>query len=177
MKHINILHTKIYSTSKDFVELTEIISNLTGDNIDLLAKLMDLETTYPDFYKWYIFKVVPDLRYRPSKRKILLAISDIYDDGSIVKRLSGLAILKITAKEKKICTFRVFPEYRSQRVGSILIKQCMSFLETTKPLISISEKALVSFEPFIHKYEWTLCQSLPDYYKEGITEYVFNGFF
>lgn len=176
MESNKVLHTSVYFTRKDITELTEIVSQLTGDNIDLLAKLMDLEATYPDFYKWYLFKVLPDLRHRPNARKILLTISEIRDGSNIVKRLTGLAIIKKRIRERKICTFRVFPEYRHQGIGTLLFQYCMTFLETQKPLISISDKALNAFEPFIEKYEWTLCEVLPDYYKKGITEYVFNGF-
>ena len=33
-----------------------------------------------------------------------------------------------------------------------------------------------AFKSFINKYDWELCQKLDDYYKIGLTEYVYNGY-
>lgn len=109
-------------------------------------------------------------------RVMLIAISDVKIDGITVKQLTGIAILKNTNREKKICTFRVFPKYREQGIGSMLLNICFKYLGTTKPLISISSLSRDAFTHIIEKYKWELYETLPDFYQKGVTEYVFNGF-
>lgn len=177
-----IIYTAIYPFNK-FIDrrLPEVIELFLGTDekrrsIAIYKLLMDLESTYPDFYNWYNKKVINDLKMHRNNRNILFAVSMINDNGKIKKRLTGIAIIKRNHQERKICTFRVFPEYQKQGVGTALLKLCFNYLETERPLISISEKSIGRFSAFIDKYNWTLCQILPGYYKKGITEFVFNGF-
>lgn len=176
MERNEVVYTAIYPTTDYQADLTEILEKFTGNNYDNYYKLLDLEATYPDFYKWYLFKVLPDIKHNRNGRRLLFAISYVYDGETISKRLTGLAIIKDTNKEKKICTFRVFPDYRGQGVGTKLLRKCFSFLGTSKPLISISDGSVEAFSKIITAYEWTLCDMLHNYYKKGITEYVYNGY-
>lgn len=57
-----------------------------------------------------------------------------------------------------------------------MLQKCFDFLGTKKPLISISENSIDAFYKIILDNEWTLCDILHDYYKKGVTEYVFNGY-
>lgn len=156
--------------------LEEFIKNDSPDNITLIYKtLMDLQSVYPNFYQWYNNKVVKDLKLKRNNRNIFLAVSKVSDNGNVGRRLSGIAITKRNSKESKICTFRVFPEYQGQGVGTALLNVCFEYLKTNKPLISISKKNLASFQRIIDKYDWKRTQILPNYYKEGFTEYVYNG--
>lgn len=176
MSRKEVLYTAIYSSTDNQADLTEILEKFTGDNFDTFDKLRDLEATYPDFYKWYFFKVQLDIKHHRNGRRLILAISDVIDGDKLNKRLTGLAIIKDTVREKKICTFRVFQEYRGQGVGTKLLQKCFDFLGTKKPLISISENSIDAFYKIILDNEWTLCDILHDYYKKGVTEYVFNGY-
>ena len=177
-----VIYTAIYPFNK-FIDrmLPEVLelfinTDTKNRNIDIYQLLRDLESTYPDFYNWYNEKVIMDLKAHKNNRSILFAVSLVNVNGKIEKRLTGIAIIKSNNKEKKICTFRVFPKYQKQGVGAALLKMCFFYLETERPLISISAKAVEAFSTFINKYKWTLCQILPDDYKKGFTEFVFNGF-
>ena len=175
MKKVEVLYTAIYPYDKDYFDLTEVLYRFTGNNVDILKRLIDLQDTYPDFYQWYLNKVVKDIKAKRNRRNILFAISDVLVDDNVEKRITGISILKANRREKKICTFRVFPEYRGQGVGRLLMKNSLYYLNTTKPLISIAENSLKAFSGFIDKYEWNLKEILTDYYKKGSKEYVFNG--
>lgn len=171
-----VLNTDIYTgTIAPYDNLADLIIDATGDPIDAFAYLRDLEAWYPRFYKWYHEVVLADLRNNVNGRCMLFAFSNVLEDGEISKKLTGLAILKSTEKEKKICTIRVFSKYQGQGIGNALIERCIKYLKTKKPLITISEPNEKAFEPFINKYKWKLIQVLPDYYQLGVTEFVYNG--
>ena len=181
MEKLNILYTAIYPYNR-FIKrnLPEILEYFTSDsdsnNITRTYKvLMDLQSTYPEFYKWYNNKVVLDLKLKRNNRNIFFAVSLVAINDRIERRLTGIAITKRNFEESKICTFRVFPEYRKQGVGTALLKVCFRYLRTNKPLISISKENVKAFQRIIDKYGWERTQILPNYYKEGIVEYVYNG--
>jgi hypothetical protein len=60
-------------------------------------------------------------------------------------------------------------------IGTYLMEESLKWLETKKPLITISEKKLKMFKYFIDKYEWDLKIVLNNYYKENSKEYCYNG--
>ena len=176
MNRTIVLKTKIYiSTISSYENLADLIIDNTGNPIDAFIYLRDLEASYPNFYKWYHQTVIGDIKKGVNGRCMLFAFSDVFEEGYISKKLTGLAILKSTKQEKKICTIRVFSKDQKQGIGSALIKRCIRYLKTQKPLITISEFNIKYFSSFIRKYNWSLVQVLPDYYKEGVVEYVYNG--
>ena len=82
---------------------------------------------------------------------------------------------KKDASEKKICTLFVAKEYRNQGLGSLLIEEAMKYLETDKPLITISENKLPMFKNLITKYNWDLTEIALSLYSENEKEFCFNG--
>ena len=171
-----VLYTAVYPYKNGKYKLTDVIYRFTNNIAEVYEKLKDLEDTYPDFYNWYTDKVTPELNEDTGRRNIIFAISDVLVGELIIKRLTGIAIIKNSQHERKICTFRVFSQYKNQGVGVTLLQYCFKELGTTRPLISIAEPALKGFNKYIAKYDWKLTEILPSYYKTGITEYVFNGY-
>lgn len=171
-----VLYTAIYPYKNGKYKLTDVIYRFTNNIAEVYKKLKDLEDTYPEFYDWYTETVTPELKEDTDRRNIIFAISDVLMGDEIVKKLTGLAIIKNSEDEKKICTFRIFSQYKKQGVGLTLLHYCFQELGTTKPLISISKPALQEFGKYIEIYDWQLKQILPNYYKDGITEYVYNGY-
>ena len=73
------------------------------------------------------------------------------------------------------CSIRVNERYRNSGIGTELFKACFKFLETDKPVITISEKNIPIFKKHIDKYKFEQKQILDDYYIKGSKEYVYNG--
>ncbi|OMD62440.1 GNAT family N-acetyltransferase [Paenibacillus odorifer] len=136
--------------------------------------LRDLTESYPDFENWFYNVVIPEVELKDGKREIIIVLSEIEGHSQVL--LSGLAILKKTKNEKKICTFRIHEDFRNQGIGSELFEKCFEFLETRKPIITISHFRKKMFDNHISNYNFIETQVLKDYYKQDSIEYVYNGF-
>lgn len=136
-------------------------------------QISDLSEIYPNFDDWFFNVVIPDLELKNGVREIIFSLTKIIDNSIPV--LSGIAILKKTDHEKKICTIRVHEHFRNFGIGSELFEKCFEFLETRKPVISISENSMDMFRKHIEDFNFELSHQLKGYYVSGITEYVFNG--
>lgn len=138
-------------------------------NLNLLDKLYSvtkkLEKDYPMHKEWFYNKFVKELDGK--KREIIY-----YEMDSLIY---GVAFLKKTDEEKKICTIYVDEKYRKQGVGNLLIKASMDFLETTKPLISMPDYKEKCFKKIIERYNWEKTQEIDCLYSNN-KEIVFNGF-
>lgn len=136
--------------------------------------LKDLAECYPKFDEWFDKTVIPEMELKDGKREIIIVISEL--ESSHRALLTGIAILKKTQYEKKICTFRIHEDYRNQGIGTELFEKCFEYLGTRKPIITISDKSRDMFEKHIIKYGFEKKQELKDYYKQGTIECVYNGF-
>lgn len=136
-------------------------------------QISDLSEVYPNFDEWFFNVVIPDLKLRNGVREIIFSLTNLHGNSTPV--LSGIAILKKTDNEKKICTIRVHEHFRNLGIGSELFEKCFDFLETRKPVISISENSMEMFKKHIEDFDFELTHELNGYYVAGVTEYVFNG--
>lgn len=136
--------------------------------------LKDLAESYPQFDDWFYNVVIPGVKLGDGGREIIIVLSELENSPKVV--LTGIAILKKEQFEKKICTFRVHEDYRNQGIGTELFEKCFEYLETRKPIITISGDRKDMFEKHILIYKFEETQILKDYYKEGSIEYVYNGF-
>lgn len=138
--------------------------------------LQDLNDSYPDFKNWYYEKVVRDILDKNNRREIIVALSEL-DTTELEEKhvITGIAILKKDIDEKKICTFRIHEDYRKLGIGKNLFEECFKYLETNKPVITISSNRKEMFDPLIKYFKFELNQELKDYYKNGSIEYVYNG--
>lgn len=129
----------------------------------IILFLNGLSDDYPDFDIWLsrVFDEVPE-----GKRVIVLDIAD--------NDIRGLTILKNIDNEKKICTFRVEEKYRNQGIGTNLLKKSHEILDTDKPLITISEKNIETFKPFLIHRGYEMTGSVLSLYQIGKREFFFN---
>lgn len=138
----------------------------------MFEKLSDLDLVYDDFHTWYHDIVLKELLDSVGdKRDILLGISV---EGEYVT-LAGIVIVKKTLTERKICTFRILQKYRRSNLAELIFRECFIYLETDKPLMTVSETDNAYFEKYIQKYGFKLTQQLRNYYKQEVVEFVYNG--
>ncbi|TYA14695.1 GNAT family N-acetyltransferase [Paenibacillus faecis] len=158
----------------------EILRKFLFDEIGERSKdklynhLKELEHCYPKFDHWFYNVVIPEVELRDGKREIIIALTQMLDTKKTY--LTGIAILKKTKDEKKICTFRIHENYRNMGIGTALFEQCFLYLETRKPLITVSSDRLEMFRNHIDHFDFRIYQSLDNFYKQGSTEYVYNGY-
>ncbi len=135
--------------------------------------LIGLEKEYPNVREWYEKKVLPGLE--TGEREIILACkftNNITLDSPI--EILGYVILKKTLNEKKICTFRVKKEYQHLGIGKKLMKASFEFLETQKPMITVSEDHIKEFESLLKRYKFNLIEKIDNLYVAGKTEYIYH---
>lgn len=172
-KIINTRFIKLSETEPE--EVRKLMINEIGEKAKdkLYNNLRDLADSYPNFAEWFYNIVMPEMELKDGRREIIIAISKIGDKEKYL--LTGIAILKKTINEKKICTFRVHEDFRNQGIGTGLFEECFKYLDTKKPKITISENTIDMFKKHIELYKFDRCEILDGYYKEGIKEYVYNG--
>lgn len=173
--------TKIINTN--FIKLSEtepeavrrLMINEVGEKAKekLYNNLKDLAESYPNFGEWFYNTVMPEMELKNGEREIIIAVSEVENRKKYL--LTGIAILKKTVDEKKICTFRVHKDFRNQGIGTGLFEECFKYLDTKKPKITISENTIDMFKKHIEYYQFDRCEILDGYYKKGIKEYVYNG--
>ena len=129
-------------------------------------ELKEAELLYPDFQKWFYNKVIPDVL--ENKRKILLEIRN--------NEIAGIAIIKNTMKEKKLCTLRVTDKYQNKGIGLKLFERAFEELNTSKPFLTVSEEKYKEFEKIFKYYGFELTNKIKDYYRKGKNELFFNEF-
>lgn len=128
--------------------------------------LSDLCGEYNNFRQWYYDTVVPGIA---SGERLIYTVTD---NETII----AVLILKNTTDEKKICTLRVAENYRRQGIATMLLKIASRELQCTKPLITVSSYHIAKFESLLKKNGFVLFARYPNYYKQGVTEYAFNGY-
>lgn len=133
--------------------------------VELYHELAMLQEEYPGFQKWYFEKVVPGVL--SGTRSVFVAHYN--------EKHAGILILK-DADEKKICTLRVLPEFRRMGIGHQLIDFAISALNTTRPVITVSDDHIQEFFHLLTEdYKFALTEFHYGYYRENHGEYVFNG--
>ena len=155
-------------------EIRRIMVELVGKKmkVKIYNGLKELDECYPDFEKWYYSKVIPEFERKDDKREIIVSVSS--DLNKNLTTVSGIAILKKTDNEKKICTIKVHSQYRNKGIGSKLFEESFKYLETDRPIMTVSENTMPYFNNFINKYKFELSVIRKDYYKKGISEYFYN---
>lgn len=149
-----------------------IINHNTSKNLivkifDKLSDfLSDLKSEYPFFYNWLI-KVRNELINSDGRILLLCYEQNILD-------LKGIAILKKSEKENKICTLRVVDDYKRRGIGTILYMNAKYILKDRAPLITVSGLHMNEFAPFLKKNGAVLKDKVKSIYKKGSYEYFYN---
>lgn len=132
---------------------------------NLRANVGFFQGNYPNFESWLESKVLPGL-----ERGERTAHFEIRD-GNVV----GLLIVKHTVDEKKLCTLRVDSALRNSGLGVHLFEAAFELLQSTRPLLSISESKLPQFERLFKHFGFSFAGEYPGLYTPQNLEYSFNG--
>lgn len=128
------------------------------------SELKSAELYYPNFKDWYYSKVVPDILL--NNRSLLIEQRQ--------KDIAGIAIIKNTIQEKKLCTLKIIDHYQNRGIGLKLFEKTFEALETTKPLLTVSEEKMVEFQKIFKYYDFKLTSIKKDLYRTGKVEFIFN---
>lgn len=128
--------------------------------------LIRLNIEYPGFSKWY--------------KGLFLENKELQDGREIIicekeYRIAGVAILKSTEEEKKICTLRVAGPFQRQGIGRKLMEMSFEWLEDDKPLITMHKSKKHEFIALLDYYGFVLEQTQRNYYNIFSTELSYNG--
>lgn len=133
---------------------------------NLQSFLADLACEYPFFCEW-LEKVFNELLTTSNRIVILYSGINIFD-------IRGVAILKDTNDEKKICTLRVSKTFRNRGIGTMLLRKSQELLSERMPLITVSGIHMKEFAPFLKKNGFVLKDKIKSLYIRGCYEYFFN---
>lgn len=147
-----------------FSELNTYEKNIYYKHIYCFLRHLVIE--YPFFKDWYNKLFIQNYELK-SEREILICEHNY--------TIVGIAILKNSAYEKKICTLRVLPEYQKCGIGKTLISKSLEWLNTDKPLITVHKCKNKEFESLFKYFDFKLEQSNWSYYNLFSTELVYNG--
>lgn len=128
--------------------------------------LSDLNNEYP-FFKSWLHKVFLELQ--TTDRRYIIACVD--GEQKIIK---GVAIIKKTPSENKICTLRVVYPFKRKGIGTALLEKSLELLDDGKPLITVSSNHIEEFKPFLLKHGFVIKDRVKSIYQKGIYEYFFN---
>ncbi len=127
--------------------------------------LSGLKQTYPRFDYWWRSKVIPGIQ--KNTRILILEIRDT--------QIVGVAVLKNTPTEKKLCTLKINAQYRASGLGYRLFEKSMTVLNTNKPLLSVSENRLPEFIKLFNHFGYEFVKDYNGMYIPNNTELSFNG--
>lgn len=128
--------------------------------------LIYLVIEYPSFIDWYkkLFTINGNLE---NEREILICERN--------NEIAGIAILKKTKEEQKICTLRVKDKYQRNGIGKLLMEYSFEWLENDKPLITLHKSKQNQFATLFKYYDFKLEQKSWSYYNIFSTELAYNG--
>jgi len=132
--------------------------------VRVFSSLAHLEEMYPGFGQWYWTKVASGLR--DGSRRIFV-------EGN--NEITGVVIAKRSRAERKLCTVWIAPQFAGQGLGTRLMRNAMSWLGTTRPLITVPEERLAEFQPSFTRWRFSLHQVADSLYRPGHLEYIYNG--
>lgn len=128
--------------------------------------LYNLIYEYPFFTGWYknLFGNENNIQ---KEREIIVC--------EYKSKIVGVAILKATKTENKICTLRVAEDFRRIGIGKELFNRSLEWLEDEKPLITIHKRQEEQFSHLLNYFDFKLEQKKLGYYSLFSTEFVYNG--
>jgi len=139
-------------------------SNFTELSKQIYYTTDHLSYDYPNHKNWFFNKHMQGVGL---DREVIYITSH--------NNICGVAFLKNSDSEKKICTFYVSEHSRNMGIGSVLLQKCFDYLKTTTPLISMPKYKVQYFLYYVYKFDWKITQILSEYYNKENDEVVFNG--
>lgn len=144
--------------SADSHVLTEIAGSV-------FCEISRLESSYPNFRRWFFDKVTTGLI--DGSRSFIIELR--------YGKIAGVAILKSTPQEKKICTISISEDFRSKGLGFRLFEKSMLLLGTDKPLATVSDDRIQEFEKIFNYLNYELSAEYHGLYLPKKSEFSFNG--
>jgi len=139
----------------------------------------DILKSYSGHWDWLQDKFFPGLR--ENKRGYSFAVDYNSAQSITTKRgiipvytLAGCALLKNEPEEKKLCCLFVDPNYRGQKIASKLVEDSFTLLNTTKPVMTVSQQNLSMLQKLIDRYGFELTSVKESVYLPGVKEYYYN---
>ncbi|WP_368911078.1 GNAT family N-acetyltransferase [Proteus vulgaris] len=126
--------------------------------------LSNISVLYPNFNDWLQYKF-----YQPShesQRKIIIA-----HNGTT---LLGVALLKKSHDENKICTLYTSPFYQGQGIGSQLVDLSLQYFDSPDVLITVAQEKLIELAPILKSKGFVCTASIKGMYRPESTELFFN---
>lgn len=149
-----------YFSIKEFDTLSQIAY---AKKINSFLGILNFE--YPGFNKWYWSLFENNIL--KNEREIIFYMFN--------NDIAGVAILKHSSDENKICTLRVSPMFQHMGIGSILMEKSFEIFDNDKPLITIHISKYNSFKEIFEKYNFSLEQQIQGYYGLFKSELSYNG--
>lgn len=147
-----------------FSNLSLIEKNLYKTKIYNFIKHLRFE--YNSFSKWYNHLYDSTKGLLPGREIVICQIN---------KNIAGVAILKKSTEESKICTLRVAAEYQHMGIGKELVNKSINWLENEKPLITVRQSLVPQFDSLFSYFGFNKEETYRSYYKLFSTEVSFNG--
>lgn len=136
---------------------------LLPEELAALQFVNSLSSDYPQIEVWFRTKVVPGLRV--GTRKIIRVERN--------STLIGIGIAK-KEEERKLCTVRIEPAYFGRGFALKIFDECLRWLETDKPHLTVSDTKLPAFAKIFEHYGFVRTSSKVGRYSVGITEHAYN---
>lgn len=124
-----------------------------------------LRGSYPCFDSWLLRKVIPGIMQ--GERSLIIELR--------ADRIAGFMILKHSKNERKLCTLRVRPDFESRGIGVRLFNEAFEALQTTRPLLTVSETNAPKFEMLFRYFGFSKEATYENLYVPRVRELAFNG--
>lgn len=131
----------------------------------VFVALAVVEKYYPGFYNWFHTTFTKGMVV--GERSAVLARSKVTGD------LAGVALLKHTSTENKICTLYVLPAYRRLGIGNLLLDASIYRLSERPIQISVCEEIDNVLSPLIINKGFVNNFSVLGIYRDNVVEYFY----
>lgn len=133
----------------------------------LLPFIKQLEEHYPETEKWFD-KVRAEIIADTGIRDLITVVDGV--------KVVGMAILKNTEEEKKVCSIMVSPEHSNKGIGKLILDMAFIILGTKHPLITVNSVvyAVSSLKYLLKGMGFIYSKTVKNLYKDGEDELFFN---
>lgn len=126
--------------------------------------LNEVQCLYPNFNTWLKHKF-----YQPSyedQRKIIMAHNGV--------SLLGVALLKKSPYENKICTLYTSPFHQGQGIGSQLVDLSLQYFDSPDVLITVAQEKRAELAPILKSKGFICTSANKGMYRSDNIELFFN---
>lgn len=125
-----------------------------------------VNAAYPKYNKWLEQKFFPGIV--DGSRKAVVVLNENNEPA-------GVALLKDTSEEKKICCLFVREGCRGRGIAGLLLEKSCEMLKTGKPLLTVNGEAFPQYQKLLDKHQFSFSFRKKGVYSAQNTEYYFNN--